>query len=40
MFPLAVLYKVVPKGFMLLRAVVIWAGLGFSSSRPHDDRSC
>lgn len=40
MFPLAVLYKVVPKWFILPRIVFVQPGLGFSSSHPHGDGSC
>lgn len=40
MFLLAVLYKVVPKWFILPRTVFVHAGLGFSSSCPHDDGLC
>lgn len=37
MFLLAVLYKIIPAWFILLRIVFIWAGLGVSSSCPHGD---
>lgn len=40
MFLLAVLYKVVPKGFILPRIVFVQPGLGFSCSYPHDDGLC
>lgn len=40
MFLLAVLYKVVPKGFILPRIVFAQPGLGFSCSYPHDDGLC